>query len=135
MSHFTKVKTQIKNLVMLKQALDDLNITCVEAEEGQTIEIKGWNKDTTEVLMELKTGSSYSVGVIENQETGTYEFVADWWGIETYTEVTQEQFMNKITQRYAYNTVMDKIKAKGYDLVTEEVDEKEQLHVVLRKWE
>ncbi len=135
MSHITEVKTNIKNLIMLKQALKDLNIEFVEADAQNMLEIKGWNKEKKEVLMELKTGCSYSVGVVLNEETKTYEFVADWWGLETYTEVSQEEYINKITQKYAYNTVLDKIRSKGYELVNEEVDEEQNVRVVLRRWE
>jgi hypothetical protein len=120
---------------MLKQALKDLEIEFIEAEEHGKIAIKGWNKETRDVRLKLKTGGPFEVGVILNEETGTCEFVADWWGVETYTEQTQEQYLNKISQRYAYNTVMDKIKEKGYQMVTEEVDEKNNVHIVLRKWE
>ncbi len=135
MSHFTSVKTEIKNLIMLKQALKDLNLEYVEAEAGQHLKIKGWNKEEFECLLEIKTGGPYSVGIVQNKQTENYEFVADWWGVETYTELAQDQYMNRITQRYAYHTVMDKIKDKGYSLVNEEVDEDNNVRLVLRKWE
>src|SRR5512145_1039311 len=101
MSHFTRVKTQIKDLVQLKQALHDLEFQFQEAEAGSSLVIKGWEKQTESVQLEIKTGCSYSVGVVLNE--GNYEFVADWWGLETYTGVTQQDFLNKITQKYAYN--------------------------------
>jgi hypothetical protein len=133
MSHFTKVKTKIKNLTQLKTTLDQLDYSYESSTEDVTMEIHGWNKDKTDVLLKIKTGGSYDIGVVENQEGG-YEFVADWWGVETTTGLTQEDFINKITQQYAYSTIIEKIKKKGYDLITEEVDDKQTIRLVVRKW-
>lgn len=133
MSHFTKVKTKIKDLIKLKEALKELNMEYVEASEGIPLKIKGWEKTQQQVDMEIKTGCSYSVGVLVKEDS--LEFVSDWWGLETYTGIKQEEFLNKITQKYAYCTVLDKIKEKGYDLVTEEVDDKQTIRLVVRKWE
>ena len=134
MSHFTKVKTKINNLNLLKQVLEDINIQFIESTAEQQISINCFNNEKIDVQMELKTGGKYSVGVVE-AEDGTYEFVADWWGVEMYTELNEQQYTNKIIQKYAYNSVMDKVRAKGYDFVQEEVDDKNNIHVVLRKWE
>ena len=137
MSHITKVKSKLKNLVMLKKTLKDLNMDFVEAKEELQLTVKAWNnkKIDKNILMEIKTGSSYNIGVTLNEKDNTYEFVADWWGVETYADVTQEELLNKITQKYAYNNVMDKIREKGYELVTEAVDEKKNIRVVVRKWQ
>ena len=134
MSHFTKVTTKIKNLIRLKDVLKASDYTFEEATDQNTINIKGWNKETTEVLLKIKTGGSYEIGVVQNQE-GQYEFVADWWGVETTAGLTQKDFIDKITQQYAYSTVREKMKQKGYDVVTEEVDEKQNIRIVVRKWE
>ena len=134
MSHFTRVKTKIKNLIRLKDILKVLDYSIVESSTENKITVKGWNKDQTEVLVKIKTGGSYDIGIVRNEE-GFYEFVADWWGVETTTGLTQEDFLNKITQQYAYSTIKDKIKQKGYDLVTEEVDDKQNIRIVIRRWE
>ena len=134
MSHLTKVKTKISNLIQLKQALKDLNLDFSESTEHEQQTIKSWHKENQEVILAIKGFGQYHVGVVLNQEDNTYEFVADWWGVESYTNMDQQQFINKITQKYAYNTVMDKIREKGYELVSEKVDDKQQLNLVLRKW-
>lgn len=135
MSHLTKVKTKIKNYLILKQALSDLNIKYVESSENNELVVKGYDKDHEKVRMLLKTGGPYDIGIVHNTAEDTYEFIADWWGVEDYIEMKQEDYINKITQRYAYNNVMDKIRSKGYDVVNEDVDEKENIRIVLRKWE
>ena len=135
MSHIAKVDTKIKDLVSLKKALKTLNIQYIEAQEGQTLTLKGYEKNEiiTDCIMEIKTGSSYSIG-IRRKEKG-YEVVADWWAIETYTGQKQEELMNKITRQYAYETIMDKVKGMGYSVVQEEQDAKENLRITVRRWD
>ena len=135
LSHFTKIKTQIKNINILKQTLEDLKIDFNESDINNKLTIRGWNNANEEVLLELKTGSSYGVGVILNKQNNTYDFIADWWGVETSSGLNQDDYIDKITQKYAYNTVMDKIKTKGYDIVKEEVDDNNCVRILLRKWE
>ena len=135
MSHFTRIKTQINNLITLKQTLKDLNIDFTESDTNTKLLIKGWDNQSQEVLLELKNGGPYSIGLVFNDKTNTYEFIADWWGAETYIEKSQENYINEITQRYAYNTVMMKIKTKGYEIINEDTDEHDNIRIVLRKWE
>lgn len=135
MSHLTKIETKITNLIFLKQALESLKMKYVEAAAGQTVKVKGWNRDSTEALMEIKTGGPYGIGVIQNKETGAFEFIADWWGVETYLGEKQETILQKISQQYAYSTVMDKVRKQGYTTVKETVEEDKSIRIVLRKWD
>jgi hypothetical protein len=137
MSHITKIKSKITNLNLLKKCLADLKIQYTEITKENKIEIKSWDKKSvaSDIKLEIKTGSSYNVGVILNEKTETYEFVADWWGVESHSGIKTEDFINKISQKYAYNNVMDKIKDKGYQIVNEDVDDKQNIRIVLRKWE
>ena len=135
MSHIAEIDTKIKDLTFLKKALETLGIQFVEAEEGQTLTLKGYGKNEiiTDCIMEVKTGSSYSIG-IRKKEKG-YEVAADWWAIETFTGQKQEDIMNRITRQYAYETIMDKIKGMGYSIVQEEQDTKENLRITVRRWD
>lgn len=134
MSHIAKVDTKIKDLVNLKKALQTLNISFVEAKEGETLTLKGYGKSEIieNCIMEIKTGSSYSIG-IRKKEKG-YEVVADWWAIETFTGQKQEEIMNRLTRQYAYETVMDKITSMGYNVVQEEQDTENNLRISVRSW-
>jgi hypothetical protein len=135
MSHIAKIDTKIKDLNYLKKALETLNIQFSEAVEGETLTLKGYGKNEviTGCLMEIKTGSSYSIG-IRKKEKG-YEVAADWWAIETFTGQKQEDIMNRITRQYAYENIMDKVKGMGYSVVQEEQDTKENLRICVRRWD
>jgi hypothetical protein len=135
MSHIAKIDTKIKDLAYLKKALQTLNIQYVEAEAGEVLTLKGYGKNEVikDCIMEIKTGSSYSIG-IRKKEKG-YEVAADWWAIETFTGQKQEDIMNKITRQYAYETIMDKIKGMGYSVIQEEQDVKDNLRITVRRWD
>jgi hypothetical protein len=135
MSHISKIETKIKDLANLKTALRALGIQYAEAEEGQKLTLKGYGKNEliTDCIMEIKTGSAYSIGVRQSEKG--YEIAADWWAIETFTGQKQEDIMNRITRQYAYETVMDKIKNMGYNIVQEEQDVRENLRITVRRWD
>lgn len=137
MSHITSVKSKISDLQILKKTLQDLNISFSENVDNQKVAIKLWNNEVVEkdnVVLNIDTGSPHNIGVILNEETNSYEFISDWWGVETYTKMTEEQFVNKINQKYAYNSVLEKVKDQGYDFIEEEVDEDNNIRLVVRRW-
>lgn len=134
MSHISKIDTKIKDLKMLKKALEVLGMGYTEVQNGQKITLQGYGKDELieNCIFEIKTGSKYSIGIrkVEND----YEVVADWWAIETFTGQKQDEIMNKITRQYAYETIIDKVKGMGYSVVQEEEDTKNNIHLTVRRW-
>lgn len=134
MSHISKIETKIKDLRFLKKALDALSIKYVEAEENSTLTLTGYGKgeEIEGCIFEIKTGSKYSLGLRKVGEN--YEFVADWWAIETFTGQKQEDLLNKITRQYAYETVLDKVKNMGYSVVDETQDLQQNLRLTVRRW-
>ena len=134
MSHISKIDTKIKDLVMLKKALEVLGMEYTEAQNDQTITLLGYGKDEIieNCIFEIKTGSKYSIGI--RKVESNYEIVADWWAIETFTGQKQEDIMNKITRQYAYETIIDKVKNMGYSVVQEEEDTKNNIHLTVRRW-
>lgn len=134
MSHISKIETKIKDLKYLKKALESLGMGFVEADENQLLTLCGYGKgeEIQGCIMEIKTGSKYSIGLRKIGEN--YEFVADWWAIETFTEQKQEDLLNKITRQYAYETVLDKVKDMGYSIVEETQDLQQNLKLTVRRW-
>ena len=130
MSHFTKVQTKIKDLVCLKQALCDLDYEFVEGDNN--VQVRGWLKQTTQADLVIRASKSYDIGV--NVTADGYEFVADWWGVETTRGVTQEEFVKSVTQRYAYHKVMSEVAKQGYSVETDEVTEDKTISITVRRW-
>ena len=134
MSHISKIDTTIKDLTILKKALKNINMEFIEAQNDQLITVHGYGKDELieNCIMEIKTGCKYSVGVRKVDKN--YEFVADWWAIETFTGLKQEDIINKITRQYAYENVLDKVKGMGYNVVEEKQDLQLNVKLTLRRW-
>ncbi len=111
MSHFTKVKSKIADLVFLKKAISDMEL---EYQEGK-LKAKGWlwKKEKAELIIPTKSG--YDIGFRFNGKT--YDVVADWDSIK---DVDQTTFMDTLNQRYAYNVVKDTLTQQGFLLTDEE---------------
>ena len=111
MSHFSQIKTQIRNLKSLQYALTDLGI---EWKSGPK-QVRGYRGQTrtAEVVIEQKNG--YDLGFTWNGNE--YELVADlqfWqqaWSVD--------RFLNMVTQRYAFQTVVNETAKQGFQ-VTEQ---------------
>jgi len=124
MSHFVRIRTQIREREHLVQALRDLHY---QFQEGRNIVVRGYagNRETADVVVD--TGSKYDIGF--RQQAEEFEVVADWWGVETSTQVRQQTFLAQVSQRYAYNLVKEQ--AREQYLVVEEEQELENGDVVL----
>ncbi|HVK73286.1 MAG TPA: DUF1257 domain-containing protein [Kofleriaceae bacterium] len=132
MSHFTKCELKMTNLAALKAALEDLAVKFQAAEEGQTVTVRGYRGDTLQAAIKIDMGQ-YDIGVVAS-EHGTYDLVADWWGVETTKGVSEEEFKHQLSQKYQYHNVKMACEEKGYS-VEEEVNEEDgSIRLVVRKW-
>ena len=116
MSHFVRIRTQIREREHLAQALRDLHY---QFQEGRNLVVRGWqgNRETAEVV--VNTGSNYDIGFRRQAEE--FEVVADWWGVENNTPIRQRSFLEQVRQRYSYNLVKEQ--AREQYLIVEEEQE------------
>ena len=102
MSHFTKCALKMTNLAAIKKALADMQLQFTEAEQGQSVSVRGYRGDKLQAAISVDMGR-YDVGVVDNQD-GTFDIKADWWGVETTKGVSEEEFKPRrsanITRRY-----------------------------------
>ena len=132
MSHFTKVQTQINDLVALKKALDQLGWKYRVAEEGQQVVVRGYKGATTKAELCIDMGK-YDIGVVKN-ENGSYELVSDWWGVETTRGLTEEEIVKEINQKYAYQRVVAAVEEAGYTVDTNKVAADGTVKLNVSKW-
>jgi len=130
MSHFTKVKTQINDLVCLKKALDQLGWKYKHAEEG--VEVRGWRGQTTKAEIAVDMGK-YDVGVVK-QADGTYSLEADWWGVETTKGLKEEEVVKEINAKYAYQRVVAAVEEQGYTIDSNAVQADCSVKLTVSKW-
>jgi uncharacterized protein YajQ (UPF0234 family) len=132
MSHFTKCALKMTNLAALKKALADMELKFNEAEQGQSVNVRGYRGDNLQAAISIDMGR-YDVGVVAG-ENDTYDIVADWWGVETTKGVSEEEFKNTLSQRYQYHNVKQACEDKGYAVEEELNEEDGSIRLVVRKW-
>ncbi|MBI5015796.1 MAG: DUF1257 domain-containing protein [Chloroflexi bacterium] len=110
MSHFTRVKTKIVELLYLKRALSDLNL---QFEEGK-VKIRGYMGKKTSVDLRIRTPEGYDVGFVKVGDS--YEVVADWDMVRTFSK---EAFVKEVSRHYAYHVVKDQLEVQDFKVVEE----------------
>jgi hypothetical protein len=132
MSHFTKVQTQINDLVALKKALDQLGWKYTHDEQGLGVTVNGYRGNTMKAEMSIHMGK-YDIGVVK-AEDGNYELVADWWGIETTRGLTEEEVAKELNAKYAYQRVVAAVEAEGYTIEGNTVAADGTVKLNVSKW-
>ncbi|HEY4056648.1 MAG TPA: DUF1257 domain-containing protein [Kofleriaceae bacterium] len=132
MSHFTKCALKMTNLAAIKKALQDMQLKFTEAEQGQSATVRGYRGDTLKAAISVDMGR-YDVGVVDNQD-GTFDITADWWGVETTKGVSEEEFKHQLSQRYQYHNVKQACEEKGYSVAEEVNEEDGSIRLVVNKW-
>jgi len=129
MSHFSTIKTQIKDADPLIKALNKLGYTINHEEKF----IKGYRGKFTAVDISMNLSSETKVGFKWDNNSNSYELVTDLdlWKFE----LPVERFISKVTQMYAYQTIISKTKEDGYQIVEEKNKNDGSIELVLTKWD
>lgn len=123
MSHFTRVRTQLRDLDTVRRALEDLGF-----EVAEEATVRGYNGQQEKADLVVQTGSDYNLGF--RREGQNVVMVADFWGLR----IDRAGFLNRVAQRYAYLTVLDQAETQGWQSVTEEVQEDGSIRLVMQRW-
>ncbi len=134
MSHFTEVKTKIKNEDRIKKVLKRLNFNVVENDDGLNVgvNVRGFFGETTLADFKITTKSNYDIGFLKNSD-GTYEILGDWELLPKVSGIEKDLFTNKISQEYAFETIKDLAEENGYSLDYEK-SENGELELVVTQW-
>ncbi len=116
MSHFVTLRTDLREREHLLGALEDLEYG---VREGDSIPLRGDSRQEESAEIVIDTGCDYEIGF--RQRGRHYEIVADWYNIERMTELRRQKFLERLTQRYAYNIIRDQ--AREQNLIVEEEQE------------
>ena len=129
MSHFSTIKTQLKEVKPLIQALNQLGYNINQEEKF----IKGYRGKFTAVDISMNLPGDTNVGFKWDTNSNSYELVTD---IDLWKfEIPIERFISKVTQMYAYQTIISKTKEEGYQLVEEKNKNDGSIELVLTKWD
>ena len=129
MSHFSTIKTQLKEVEPLIKALNQLGYVINQEKNF----IKGYKGQFTEVDISMDLPGNTKVGFRRDKFSNSYELVTDLdlWGFE----IPVERFISKVTQMYAYHTIISKTENDGYQLIEQKNKNDGSIELVLTKWE
>ena len=127
MSHFSTIKTTIKNRPELVEALELLQynvVQDVQLENPLDHQHKQWNVDVA---------INDEIGFKLNNSTGTYELVADeqTWDLD----VPVQRFIDQVTQQYARMTIHNTVKDLGYQVEEEWEMDDLSIEITATVWE
>lgn len=127
MSHFTTIKTLIREKNFLCEALRDLHYTF---REGENLVIRGYANNTERAQVVVDTGCTYDIG-FQRQADKTYAVCADWWGVQRNSPIREDTFLRQLNQRYAYHAVKGQVKEQNYLIEEERVLENGEIEIVV----
>lgn len=126
MSHFSQIKTQIRNLASLQTALTDLGI---DWKSGPRT-VRGYRGQTRNAEVVIEQDNGYDLGFSWNGKE--YELVADlqYW----QQNLSVEGFLKRVTQRYAYHTVIQETARQGFQVAEQQQNQDGSIRLLVQRW-
>ena len=126
MSHFTCIKTKIKERPFLIKALQVLGH---EVQENVLLENPA---DHDHKQWQVEVALNNEIGFKWNKETESYELVAelDTWDLD----VPVSRFIDKVTQQYARTTLHNAVKEDGWEVAEEWEMDDNSIELTVTRW-
>lgn len=123
MSKFVKVKTELRDLALIKRSLDDLKLAYATDEKYT----HRWSNFSGEMPLVVKQPGAH-FAFRENTD-GVYEAVGDDMQVASIRATLQ-----KVQQRCAYHKVLAEAESAGFALVEESVGRDNVIRMTVRRW-
>jgi hypothetical protein len=123
MSKFVKVKTQLRDLNLIKHALDDLKLNYSENANF----VHAWSGFRGTVPLVVKV--NHAQFGLRGTDSGDYEVIGD----DMQMNVIRKE-LNQLQQRYAYHAVRQATSEAGFELVEESVGKDQVIRLTVRRW-
>ena len=129
MSHFTCIKTKIKERDYLVEALELMGH---DVQENQQLVINNPSHAEDHPEFHAEVAISNDIGFRLNKNTGNYELVAelDTWDLD----VPVNRFIEKVTQQYARMTLHGTIKEEGFQVAEEWEMDDNSIELTVTRW-
>ena len=129
MSHFSTVKTELRQLEPLVQALKDLGYSPDQGERP----VRGYRGQTVTADLAVAMDNGGDLGFRLNEKTGAYELVTD---LDLWKQtIPIERFLSKLTQSYALNTVLKASGIEGFQVAEQQVKQDGSIELVVTRWD
>ena len=129
MSHFTCIKTKIKERPYLIEALELMGH---DIQENQQLVINNLSHAEEHPDFHAEVAISNDIGFRLNKNTGNYELIAelDTWDLD----VPVERFIEKVTQQYARMTLYSTVKEEGFEVQEEWEMDDNSIELTVTRW-
>ena len=129
MSHFSTVKTELRQLDSLVQALNDMGFP---PEQGSR-PVRGYQGQTVTADLAVTMQEGGDLGFQWNAKSGSYELVTD---LDLWKQqIPIERFLAKLTQRYALNTVLVATANEGFQVAEQTQAQDGSIELVVTRWD
>jgi len=127
MSHFSKVKTRINDLNILRKTLVNLGFSC----DNQQKYINDINKNTHSVdLVAIDSNNSLSVGFYYDNDHYTIIADIDLWK----TSSSFNFFVEQLHQNYALNMILKQTNTEGFQKITQDSLVDGSIKLTVQRW-
>jgi len=129
MSHFSTVKTELRDRQALVDALSDLGHDPAEGAR----EVRGYRGQTVQADLAVSLAGSTDIGFRWNPANEAYELVAD---LDLWKQpVPVERFLAQLTQRYALRTILAASVEEGFQVSTQTENLDGTIELVVTRWD
>ena len=128
MSHFSTIKTKIRNKPELQEALELLQYNVVEDQELKVTGSHGIKHETVTAELAITNDIGFRLNPMSNE----YELVAD---LETWNQpISVERFIDKVNQQYARMTIHNQVKKMGFQVEEEWEMDDNSIELTVTRW-
>ena len=129
MSHFSTIKTKIKERPYLIEALELMGH---DVQENQALVIANPDHAADHPVVLAEVAITNDIGFRWNPETDTYDLYSDHatWNLN----VPAERFVDKVTQQYARMTIYNTVKEMGFTVDEEWEMDDNSLEITVSNW-
>ncbi len=106
MSHFTTIKTQIKDIDALRSAVQEMGLSLL-----QKTTARGYYENNIKGDYVIRLKGPYDIAV-NKQKDGTFDLTCDWW--DGHVEKKVGQNYGKLLQLYGVHKAIREAKRKGH---------------------
>lgn len=128
MSHFSTVKTELRDLTSLVDALGDMG----HAPRQGELQVRGYRGQTVTAQLAVSQDNGSDIGFRWNAETGSYELVTD---LELWQQpVPVERFLAQLNQRYALRSILAATAEEGFQVAEQTNTQDGSIELVVTRW-
>nr|YP_009393446.1 hypothetical protein [Bostrychia simpliciuscula]ARW62008.1 hypothetical protein [Bostrychia simpliciuscula] len=131
MSHFSKIKTNISNLSVLKQTLKDLGFHLFLSSSSNLYKESEYLDNSINLV--VYNCSLYKDPLFSFLWNGfEYNLIVDLqlWSLD----IDVNYFIDKLSQKYAYNLILNKSISSGFQKVSEKITADGSMKITVQKW-